>query len=106
MIKLLDILKEVEEQQPLTGADFVAAFTKRVRNNKGSHDDSLPDQILADTASKKLKTKDEILKYLHGLIDGTKDGRQRAYLTLLIQDCNRDFKSLYNFEKMKTVKRM
>jgi hypothetical protein len=106
MIKLLDILKEVEEQQPRTDADFVAAFTKRVRNNKGSYDDSLPDQILADTASKKLKTKDEILKYLHGLIDGTKDGRQRAYLRLLIQDCNSNFKPRWDFSKMKTVKRM
>lgn len=103
MIKLIDILREVgEEQQPLTDADFIVAFTKKVTSSKGSYDDSLPDKILADTAP--LKTKDEIVKYLHKLIDATKDGRQRAYLTLLIQDCNSNFKPRWDFSKMKTRK--
>ena len=103
MIKLADILKELEEIPVLTNDEFLATFRKKVESRKGTYDDSLFDKILAGTAQ--LKTKAEIITYLNSLMDETKDGKQRAYINILTQDCNSNFKPRWDFSKMKTIRK-
>ena len=102
MIKLIDILNEIEDQ-PLTDDQFKAAFKVEVEKGLGKYDSTLPAEILADTEA--LTTRADILKYLAGKMDKLKGTPKQAYVIQLLKNCNRDFKPLWDFSKMKTIKK-